>query len=474
VGAFLAVQTVFGGKLALLFVLPTLAIPIVAWREPRSMPVVLLGGACLIEQFPPANADLLTDHIPLFTSLSEGLGLTGVYVNPFELVLGLFLAILVFRGAASRALVLPRSAITLGLGALMFIVIWAEAYGLGHGGNFTFAMWELRPWLYMTLVYFITAITIKTQPPREVLLWTFVIMTGGIKSIQGIVNAIQTHNMVPRPEAILAHEEAFFFGIYMVLVAALWLWKRKGKLRFWATLFLPTVFISNLVNDRRSAWFILAGGLAMLMLLSWIRLPERRRLITRIVTVFALVFTLYTVAFWNSSSTWGQPARAVRSQIAPDARDALSNQYRVLEDDNLWINIRNSFPLGKGMGIPIDYVVPIVDLSAITALIKYVPHDNVLYIWMRMGVEGMVAFWFLIGMALITACRVVRKVDRQAAMIAVLIAASIIGYLVEGKVDYGFFWFRMAIFIGVCLGLLEGIVAQANTVPLSSLEAEAG
>ena len=454
-----------GGHVSILIaVLIIVLLPSAIWRWPQAIPIILLLIACLIEQFPALPGGAFTNSIRLFTSLQDGMGIPHVAINPLELLLVLFAVVYLLKVVPGRRLVMPRSPITYAVLVMLVIALVATGYGLLSGGSSTFALWELRPWVYLTAAYFFGALVVTDAPMRRAMLWAFVIGTG-IKGLQGTVNFFGTLNAVVRPEAILAHEEAFFFGVYAALVAALWAFGEKGRLRFWATLFLPTVLLADIANHRRAAWLIIGAALILLAVVAWLRTGARRPLITKVVLVVLCVGAAYTAAFWNGGGNLAQPARAVRSIVAPDARDTGSNQYRALEDINLELNIRQSFPIGKGFGVPINYSVPIIDISSTDALIKYVTHDGVLYVWMRMGLQGMVAFWFLIGAAIISAARVARHGDRAAALVAFLVMAVLVGYVLEGLYDYGLFWFRMALFVGLWLGTLEGLRPALATVP---------
>ncbi len=88
---------------------------------------------------------------------------------------------------------------------------------------------------------------------------------------------------------------------------------------------------------------------------------------------------------------------AVHSLFSPNPRDASSDLYRVQEDANLKLNIAEGGPLGKGFGVPINYALPIVDIRDVDPLITWIPHDGLLYIPMRMGVLGAIAFWCVLA-----------------------------------------------------------------------------
>ena len=152
---------------------------------------------------------------------------------------------------------------------------------------------------------------------------------------------------------------------------------------------------------------------------------------------------------WPPSRRWrGSRARDGHRTALPccrrrRARSGASDLYRVQEDANLQLNIRQAGPLGKGFGVPIDYVLPIQDISSIDPLIKYIPHNGVLYILLRMGILGGIAFWSLLGAALISACRLAKMRDRELAVVGATTAAVVIAYAFEGYTDQGFFYYRV-------------------------------
>jgi hypothetical protein len=200
---------------------------------------------------------------------------------------------------------------------------------------------------------------------------------------------------------------------------------------------------------------VLAGGLITLLAVAYRVLPNRRPLVGKIAGAIAIGLMVYLPAYWNKSGGLAQPARAIHSVIKPSQRDASSDLYRIQEDANLQINIREGKPLGRGFGVPINYVLPIQDISSIDPLIKYIPHNGILYILMRMGVLGGIAFWSMIGIAIISACRLARSHDRELAMVGAVTAALVVAYVFEGATDQGFFYYRVAFVIGTFLGLCE-------------------
>jgi O-antigen ligase len=277
----------------------------------------------------------------------------------------------------------------------------------------------------------------------------------GLKAFQGLFIFVQIRHLNPRPEAVLGHEEAYTFALFIFLVAALRLFEVKGRLVRVATWIAPIVIAADLANNRRAAWLLLGGGLVTLAAVGYRSLPSRRRVLGRTALVALAICAVYLPAYWNKTGGLAQPARALHSMVAPDPRDASSDLYREQENDNLKYNIEQAGLVGRGFGVPIDYALPIVDISGIDPLITYVPHNGVLYILMRMGLLGGIAMWAVIGTGVIAGCRLARSADREIAAIGAVLAGLLVAYALEGATDQGFFFYRIAIVTGGLLGLAE-------------------
>lgn len=351
----------------------------------------------------------------------------------------------------------------------MAMVVVGVAIGAAHHFNFREALQEVRPYVYLGSVFALTALLIRSRHGITMMLWALV-GAETVKSIQGVVVYIRTRSWPIRPEALLGHEEAYFFGLYILLVATLWLFEVSGPLRRTATRLLPLILFADLVNNRRASWLIVGGGLLALTAIGYACLPERRRLIHRVVAVLVVVSAVYFPVFWNHSGTFSEPARAIKSAFTPDPRDESSDLYRQQEDANLEYNIRQGGVIGKGFGIPIDYALPIVDIQSIDPELAYIPHNTVLYQLMRMGLLGSVAFWSMLGCGIVAGCRLARAKDRLIAAVGALVACGLVGYALEGATDQGFYFYRIAFVTGALLGLCEvgrRMLAAESTPPPS-------
>jgi O-Antigen ligase len=439
-------------------------LPIAMWKRPSMSPVVLCAAALLIEQvaLDPAQVDEggglvtvqptvpITDKIPLF----HGLG--SLHLEPADLLILFVFYLYMTKLSTPASRWWPRSQVRNWVLALFAAVIYGLVVGifLNHG-SMRESFQEVRPYIYLTAMYFLISATVRDRKGLRAILWTLVLCEI-FKSLQGMVVYIETRHWSPRPQSILGHEEAYFMTLYLLLVLGMWMFDAPlGNLRKVATRALPLVLFADLLNDRRAAWLMLGGGLMVITLIGWIRRPEIRPKILRIVAVVGVVCAVYLPVFWNSTSTFGQPARAIKSAIAPDKRDASSDLYRIQEDRNLENDIKHAGPLGEGFGVMIKYALPIVDLRAAVPELDYIPHNDVLYILLRMGIFGGVAMWGLIGAGIIAGCRLTKVADREIMLIGALLACAMVAYALEGATDQGFYMYRIAFITGAILGLAE-------------------
>jgi len=249
--------------------------------------------------------------------------------------------------------------------------------------------------------------------------------------------------------------ESFFFVLFLILTLGLWFFGVRGRLRTVATWVAAAVLLADMANARRTAWAMIGTTLIVLVCVTYSSLPEKRLALRRLLLIVAGVSAVYFPLFWNKAGILAQPARSLHSMIAPDARDKSSNLYRVQENANLAFNIRKTASLGKGFGPLIDYAIPIVDISKADAFITFLPHNSLLDLWMRLGIQGVVVFLLLMAAVVVRGCALARSGDRELAVLGILAACAVVAYLVQGYNDMGFFWFRIALFFGTFLGAME-------------------
>ena len=448
-------QLMFGNAIAVA-ILCAVVVGAVVWTKPWTGVIILAIAATVVEQFSLVAEGTFsdgTDHIPFFQSLNSAAGLGGIYATPFELFLALLLGVWLIKGFATRSVRLPRTKVAFWIMALALIVAFTWVHGVATGGSFSDSLLELRPWLYLVIAFVASSQLIKER--KHLRVFVAVMALGiGIKAIQGLLTLVIHWGV--RPQAILAHEESFFFGVFIAVLAGLWILPIKGKLRTMMTVLFPFVLVADIANQRRTAWAIAGATLIIVFMLAFIAVPERRKTIAMFALVGVVLGGIYWLRFSNDPGLLGQPARAVLSQLAPTARDQASNQYRVVENVDLGIAIRQAMPFGSGFGHPIPQFVPNVNISDIDTFITYLPHNTVLHVWLRMGIFGIIAFWMVIGLAIISAIQVIRRRPSEITLlISVTLVVVLVAYVMQGFFDMGLYWFRIAVAVGCLLGAFE-------------------
>lgn len=458
------------GKPTLILGLAAVPVLVTMWRWPYSNVLIVLGVVTLIEQFTysaGSRPGVFTSRLGLFASVTKGTGISLV-----ELLLIVMVAIWIMQGALEHQWHPPRSPVARALTLFMGLVVLAVVVGLAHGGKLQVILYEVRPWAYLAVAYLLASSLLRTANSVRALLWMMVLGTG-FKALQGFIMWIHVRHSPVRVEWVLAHEESFSFGLFLILTLALWVFGVKGRLRGVATTLAPLVLVTDMANARRTAWAIIGTTLLVFFGLAYHALGERRRALRRGAVIFLAISALYFPAFWNSSGLISQPARALRAEFSPDARDYSSNLYRTQEDAILIINIQRSSFLGKGFGPLIDYVLPITDISSIDPFIKFLPHNSVLDMWMRLGALGTTAFLMLLATAVVRASRLLSVKDGEFAVLGTLTICAVFAYVVLGYNDMGFFWFRVALFMGVLLGGVEAACRLAAGTGAMAPSAEA-
>jgi O-antigen ligase len=223
-------------------------------------------------------------------------------------------------------------------------------------------------------------------------------------------------------------------------------------------------FFALIVNHRRAAELSLMAGLAVIMLLA-IRFEDEHRSRWLGLSLMAiLAVTVFTVASWDHQGGFSaELVRPIRSQFQPDQRDYLSNIYRISEDADIQFTFRTSPLFGIGFGIPMAAIFPMADISKIYPLWNYIPHNTLLWLGMRMGAIGYAAFFGLVAMAVLQACRqLASRRDPLLNAFAAFAVAAIAAEIVQGYSDLQLDTYRNLIVFGILLGLLNRLPKLAD------------
>lgn len=481
-GSFVAIDNPLLPLALLLCVL----VPVLLWRFPDFSLYAVFGAVCLFELALTNNPDSLTDRVPFFWNVNT-IFQQYAHSNVKAVPLNLLEVFVLTAGVCSVFRTVYTRSTNLRGGALLWpIVIYVGFVGMGWlngmatGGDFKISLQEVRSQFYFLLAYLMAVNMIRSPRQMNSLLW---IMALGI-GLKGILYTfrryVTLHGMPLPDQGVGSHEEAFFFDAFSVLLAVLLLCRVQKRLCGVMLCLLPFVTLGNLACNRRAATAAMIIVVPVLALAAYRALPDRRRAIVAVCLSFTVLFAVYFAAFQNSSSMIGQPARAIKSQFQPDARDASSNAYRDAENADLMATVKAAPIQGWGYGKKMIHAVPIADISADYEWWDIMTHNQILWVWMRVGTFGFFAFWMMIAAILVFACRQLRAGNlspegKAVAMFALLTVGML---MIFGLLDLQLSNFRDMLFAGFWTGALAVLPAfarsEAAAAPASSIQTPSG
>ena len=345
--------------------------------------------------------------------------------------------------------------------AFSVFVVTGFVHGATDGGDLNIALWEVRSLAYLGIVYVLAANLIRT--PRHVAtllaLGTGASVLIALEFVYRRLEYVSTNLIGVARELAYWHESSALLAAMLALVVAQVALGGRLLPRLIALAYAPFIAVGMLAAERRAGFIALVvAGLTVALIL----FITHRKAFFLLAVPLMVAGALYLPLYWNSSGIWSQPARAVKSLIEPDARDAASNEYRVRENMNIRATIDSSPLLGVGFGREFHFVVPMPNLSW-WPFWRYEPHNNVMWVWLKTGIFGFIAFWYLMGSALTRATQSFRfqREPTLRALALVSLAALVIS-LTFSWVDLGLIVARLTVFLGTLLGAL-GVIDRLAT-----------
>jgi O-antigen ligase len=393
-------------------------------------------------------------------------------INPLEVTILLTTFVWILRSLGDTTWQLHRGRMWTPLMVFMGFTFLGLAYGLSRGGHdTTIAVWEARPLLYIPILYVLITNLLTTPRQYERL---FVCGLLGVV-VQSVLALQYFRRLDPEVkanlESLTEHAASIQVAALVVFVLALWLLARTSHVRrIWLTAALvPTVWMFVLSQRRAAAVALMIGVLLLAVLVG-----QRRRWVGVLFALVVLILGgLYTLAFWNSTGRFGFAAQAVKSVIAPEQlteKDAASNLYRQIEKYDIWFTIRHNELFGVGFGQQFLRPVKLPDISFFVFW-QYMPHNSILWIWMKMGVGGFMAMLFLMARTIHRGVQsVVRLASPDLAAIAIGAVAYVAMYMVYCYVDIG--WdMRSTVFLALAIAICADLEPLVNE-PLAEEAAE--
>ncbi|MCI0438041.1 MAG: O-antigen ligase family protein [Chloroflexi bacterium] len=434
----------------------------VMWYRPALGAYILVAGAAAFETFPLGFPDSITDESVFFQAFRTAGGPGFMAFNAAEMIMGFSLATIILRRIAARERPLRLGPMIGALGFYSAMVVFGLLHGIGTGGNLTAAIWEARGQFYLLLTYLIVVNSLTSKSQVKRLMWLFIIVIA-LKGILGswrflvtLGGSLENMEQISRnTNSLLAHEESYFFALMFIFAFILFMFRsHRGQLTLILIASAPALF-AFLVNQRRSGTLMLILGLIIAAFLSFYLLKGRRKLIAAFVVAGAVIAPVFMAATWNSTNIIAEPTQAVRSVFAPNVRDEASNTYRDIENIDLIYNIQIDPFQGQGYGREIIFFIPLPAISHEFFWWDIIPHNNVLWVWFRLGFIGFAAFWFLVGRAISGSILVTKRLsDPYLQSVGVFVVVSLVTWTVMGFLDMGLVDFRETTLMGALIGIV--------------------
>ena len=401
----------------------------IALLYPRGSAMVLLTAMMAIE------ADAIDFTRPVSLALwefPEGVeGFLPMTATPFDMFLA---ACAVSLARQPRVRIEGAPGLPLLLFAVPVVLLLGYAYGVWYkGGPSNIAYVEARG-LLMGAIAFFVALRMLTVPVR----WLHTSVFVGSTALAVIV--IARYMMFGQGDGAVAaqflfdHADVLVLGIGAVYSFALVLRARSDTTRLLLISHQLLMLMATVSTGRRSGTLVLLMAIMVILALMLVRRP--------MITIWfasglMVVGSIYLAAYWNQDyGALAQPARAIRSQIDPNANDESSDTYRDIERFNVIQTIKVTSPIfGVGLGnrFAMFRSVPVLRWWPFQFV---TPHENILWIWLKFGIAGigvLLGVWVLALQRCIRAFLEGRK--RELPVLPLGVAAGLVMYFAFAQVD---------------------------------------
>lgn len=460
IGIFVPAKAALAPVLSIVLFL-LLAIPVAIWHNPKVGFYLLIFCACVFVQSPKeAEPDPFT-VVPVFWNVStigynyfntQALG--AIQFNMGEAIIVMTLVSWGVQEIMRRKLKLRKGLFFPWLTAYIIIALLGGVNGMATGGDHTFVLWELRAQIYFYLAYLMATNIFTDRESVMKVLWAMTIGVA-LKSLVGTRNYIANPN-VTADEGVLRHEDSLLMNMVVLGALLMGIGNMDVKLRRTMLLFVPTCVATVLANGRRASIAALLLAMPLTMIMCSVMMKEKRKQLMTIMGVLGFVMAIYTPIAWNGKGVWALPARAIRSQFDPSDRDASSDYYRLAENANLKYT-RDLNPW-TGYGYGKEYITIWEQYGRTDVFARILPHNGIMWIWMRLGHPGFFCFWMFFASVMIWGGQKLKTVrDPKLQILGIYSIGAFLMLVMYGKYDLAFANYRAMILVGTLLGICAAV-----------------
>jgi hypothetical protein len=127
--------------------------------------------------------------------------------------------------------------------------------------------------------------------------------------------------------------------------------------------------------------------------------------------------------------------------------------------------------LGVGFGNVYEQPIPLVNIRF--PLIDYIPHNQILWVFVKMGAVGFFAFWFYFKSVDAKANQLFHRLDdTYLKAVMMMITLSVINQMVVSFFDLQLTYYRNMLYLGCLIGMIPAIEHVAKMDEESSSDEE--
>ncbi len=442
-----------------LAIIVCIMVPTLVCYFPR-IGIYFLFGASLL--FPGVSGTPIptmpTSYVPFwwnFSTAGQVYAGTNLFkalpVSPGEFLMMLTFLVWIVKSVVMREFSIKGGVFFGAIAAYTLMVLFGFINGVAHSNNMTMGLYEVRGQAYFFAIYVMTTNIFTSKEQLKPLLWLIL----GCTFLQGVFAAITyfAMNGTVTEEGFMSHDESTYLSLLIFTCVLSLVIPISKKYTICSFIALIPAVIAILGNQRRAGIAAVIIAFIPILPLLYLITKQHRKKIMQIGIVIGIGASIYMPLAWNSEATWALGARAIRSQTEPNARDNASNVYRDTEAFDVKFTRDQSPIWGVGYGSPFLQPLPLPAVS--TEFVYYMPHNSLLWVWMRIGHIGFFLFYMMVATILVKGLQHIKLVrDSYLLMMGILTIVTMLMVITTGKYDLALINCRMMSLLAVLVGVL--------------------
>jgi O-antigen ligase len=230
---------------------------------------------------------------------------------------------------------------------------------------------------------------------------------------------------------------------------------------------------AGVLSNQRAAILGIAASVATLAVLAVLRQDRIRLTGAQVVLAFGVLAAAF-VAPTFSTAALGSPRPTIPFAGAYEQTFGGASNVRTAEDRlNQWSNARELIKQRPVFGWGLGKLYTYYDEGTNSLKTTHLTHNIGTDLLVRTGIVGLIFFVVALGLSLAGGFRTWREhADDRIAALAAACAAVVVGLLAKGMVESIFEKYRLAVFLGLSLGVLLSATASHERSPRAAVVAQ--